>query len=214
MDLGDLAHVVVHFVGGGGEFDVTRGFVVVAEGFVVEAEVEVGVAELVAEEFAFGVGLGGGEDGFGGADAGEEGVDFLEGDAGVADDGDELFAGLFDGAVLGADHAEEVPDGVFDVVAVDELVAFELGDALFVVSGVVVGEAALPVVRGAGGEGGEVGVVVGDGFLEAAGEEVLVAALLEGGGVVCEVLGVEGGEEGEEEDGEEEAHLVRMVTQG
>jgi len=203
VDLGDLAHVVVHFVGGRGEGDVSGGFFVVAQGFVVEAEVEMGVAELVAEMFAFGVGLGGGEDGFGGAGAGEEGVGFLEGDAGVADDGDELFAGFLDGAVFGADHAEEVPDGVLDVVTVDELVALELGDAFVVVAGVVVGEAALPVVRGAGGEDGEVGVVVGDGFLEFPGEKVLVAALLEGGGREGFLSERDADRSEEEEEGEE-----------
>lgn len=172
-----------------------------AEGFVVEAEVEVGVAELVAEAVAGGVLFGGGEDVYSGAFTGEEVVDFLHGDSGVAGDGDEFLAGLFDGAVFGADDAEEVPGGVFDVVAVDLLVGFELGDTFFVFAGVVEGESTLPVVGGAEWDEGDFAVPVGDGFGNAGGVEVFDAAFVEGGGVSLDVLGVCG--EGEEEGGEE-----------
>jgi hypothetical protein len=45
---GGFAHVVIHFVVGGGFEDVIFGFGIVAEGFEVKTKVEVSVAEVVA----------------------------------------------------------------------------------------------------------------------------------------------------------------------
>lgn len=139
---GGFAHVVIHFVVGGGFEDVFLGFCIVAEGFEVEAEVEVSVAEVVTTAGGVVAFARCREDGFDGAGAGKESVDLFHRDAGVAFDGDEGLAGGVDAFEAG--DTEEVPSGVFDVVGVGGLVGLELLAAVLVAFGIVEGETALP----------------------------------------------------------------------
>ncbi len=80
MNLGGLAHVVVHLVVDGGLEHVGLGFFGLAERFEVEAEVEVGVAELIGL-FGLDPGLGGFHDGFDAACSCKEVMHLRHGDA-------------------------------------------------------------------------------------------------------------------------------------
>jgi hypothetical protein len=202
---GGFAHVVIHFVVGGGFEDVLFGFGSVTEGFEVEAEVEVGVAEVIATGFIFVARAGGFEYGFDGACAGEEVVNFLHGDPGIARDGDEGLAGGFD--VLEAGDAEEVPGGVFDVVGVDGLVDFKLLATLLEFAGVIEGEATLPELGFGLGCGFDDLVEGGDRVGDARFKESVDAGfhpVVGGFGRFLGGRGVEGGEE--EQAGGESGH--------
>lgn len=201
---GGFAHVVIHFVVDGGFEDVCFGFGVVAEGFEVEAEVKVGVAEVVAAEGGVVAFASGGEDGVDGAGAGEEIVDLFHGDAGVAFDWDEGFAGGFDAVEAG--NAEEVPGGVFDVVGVGGLMDFELVAAVLEAFGIVEGEAALPELGFGLGDGFD-DFVEGDGGVFNSGiEERIDAGLHPLVGSFSGLLGGGGDEASEEEGGGEAKH--------
>jgi hypothetical protein len=152
MSDGGFAHVMIHFVVGGGFENVVFGLGVVSKGFEVEAKIEMGVAEMVAAEGGVVASTCGGEDDIDGAGAGEKVVDLLHGDTGVAFDGDEGLAGGVNAFEAG--DAEEVPGGVFDIVGVGGLVDFKLVAAVLVAFGIVEREAALP----------ELGFGLGNGF--------------------------------------------------
>jgi hypothetical protein len=204
MGDGGFAHVVIHFVVGGGFEDVIFGFGIVAEGFEVKTKVEVSVAEVVTTAGGVVAFARCREDGFDGAGSGEESVDLFHGDAGVAFDGDEGLAGGVDAFEAG--DTEEVPSGVFDVVGVGGLVGLELVAAVLVAFGIVEGETALPELRFGLGNGLDDFVEGNGGVLYAGVEEGIDSGLhplIRGfGGLLSG-----GGEDaGEEEGGSEARH--------
>ena len=103
--------------------------------------------ELVPRECAGGgvAGLDRIEDLLLGSLAGKQRVNLFQRHAPVGGDLDEMFLGLGDAVGLG--HAEVMPDRVLDVLRVDSLVHLKLLAPGLVFAGVVVNEAALPVVR-------------------------------------------------------------------
>ena len=110
MHFGDGAHVVVLGIIDRGLAHVLEGGGRVAEGFMVEAEVEVGVAEGVLA-VALG-GFGGVHDRFFRAGAFEERVDFVHGDAAIPRDLDKALARLFGTEAFDSGNAEKMPDSV------------------------------------------------------------------------------------------------------
>ena len=137
MKLRDLAHVVIHLEIDRRLPDVGGGFLPPADGLEVETQVEVRVTELVAQFLTFRPGPGGGQDRVGVGGPGKQSVHLLHGNPGVAGDRDESLPRLLDRAILGANHAQEVPRRVLNVVTVHLLVALELGHAEFILPGII-----------------------------------------------------------------------------
>ena len=145
MGDGGFAHVVIHFVVGGGFQDVLAGLIGLSQRFEVEAEVKVGVAEVIAAARAVVAFTGGAEHGFDAALACKEVVHLAHRHAGIASDGDQGLARGFH--ALETSDAEEVPRGVFDVGRVHGLVDLELLAPVLETLGVVKRQPTLPELR-------------------------------------------------------------------
>ena len=179
----------------------------------IETEVEVGVAEMIAQfQFVRLVPAGGSENLFGRAATFEKGVDFPEGNTAVTGVGVHLFAGVPDRAPLCTHGADEVPDGILHVGAVDGLVNFELCHPILVSPGVIERDPTLPVVGCLPGHHLDHTVPVLQRFRYATSEEVLGSAAVEEVRAAFlvrrAILGGGGqGECGGSESGQKESHV-------
>ena len=135
------------------------------------------VKELALQARASGiVGFGLGQNFLRRAFATKQREHFHHRNAAIAHDRDQLFLRLFN--ALGACQAQEMPHGIFHVVAVHCLVAFELLVAFLEFVGVIIADAALPMMRILTRHVLQIGIKVDDGFLDLSGLEIRLATFL------------------------------------
>jgi len=175
VDPGHVPHVVVDGIAVGGQDQVSTGLGLVSQGFMVQPQVEVGVEELPVTNLGVVFSAPSCPHDFNdGSLSLEQAIDFHHGHPPVAFDIQEGLAGLLYPLQAGA--AEKVPHGVLHVVGIDLLMGLELSPALLEETGVVVGDATLPVVGFLPGVQFDGPVEVGDGGLDVAQLEVLAAS--------------------------------------
>ena len=175
VDSGHVPHVVVDGISVGGQDQVSTGLGPVSQGFMVQPQVEVGVEELPVANLGLAVSTPGRpQDLNDGSLSLEQAIDLHHGHPPIAFDIQEGLTSLPHPLQAGA--AEKVPHGVLHVVGVDLLMGLELSPALLEETGVVVGDAALPMVGLLPGVQFDGAVEVGDGGFDVTQLEVLAAS--------------------------------------
>jgi hypothetical protein len=142
MDPSDVAHVIVLGRGVVGcQLEKSNRFVVPPERFVVQASIELGI------EIGGGTGFFSSSQHVFGCDcAGKQLLYLRHGNSRVARDRYQTLARLSDRTPGPTNGAQKMPSRIFDILRVDGLVQLELARALFVFTGVVAGNAALPML--------------------------------------------------------------------
>lgn len=156
-----------------------------SEGFKIEAQVEVGITEVIPLTLGnetVSIGLRRLENRLNRSPAGKKVVDLLHRDAGVTLNGYQGLLRLGDASARGTNGAKEMPDRIFDILRVDRLVTFELCFSLFILFGVIIRQTPLPMMRVLLWNESKKGIEVGNGIGDLRLEKALLATSMQGGG--------------------------------